>query len=241
MSWHAAGPLHGSRRSVAPGGSRVTTRLGVRSVAARTLRPCRPCASRSPRSPPGSVPSRTTWRRTTSDRRGARARRGPGGVPGARPDRLPAPGPRVGGRHAPRRPGAAGAGRGHPGHVRGRVVRRGVGRPPAVHRGGAAGGRRDPPCPPQGLPAHVRPVRRAALLRAGRRHQRPAARARAHAGHLRVRGLLAPVVRRTCWRSTARRCSSTCRRRRGGTSRPSTRTAWAPRPRGARSTAPTRS
>ena len=52
--------------------------------------------------------------------------------------------------------------------VRGRVVRRGVGRPPAVHRRGAARGRPRAPRPPQGPPAHVRAVRRAAVLRPGR-------------------------------------------------------------------------
>ena len=46
-----------------------------------------------------------------------------------------------------------------------RVVRRGVGRPPPVHRGGAARGRRDPARPPQAVPADLRPVRRAAVLR----------------------------------------------------------------------------
>ena len=49
--------------------------------------------------------------------------------------------------------------------VGGRLVRRGVGRPPPVHRGRPARGRRDPPRPPQGLPADLRAVRRAALLR----------------------------------------------------------------------------
>ena len=51
------------------------------------------------------------------------------------------------------------------GPVGGRLVRRGVGRPPAVHRGGPARGRRDPPRPPQAVPADLRAVRRAALLR----------------------------------------------------------------------------
>ena len=68
-------------------------------------------------------------------------RRGPRRVPGARADRVPAPGPRRRGRDAPRRPPAGGARRRHGGPVGRRVVRGGVGRPPAVHRGRAARGR----------------------------------------------------------------------------------------------------
>ncbi len=54
------------------------------------------------------------------------------------------------------------------GPVGGRLVRRGVGRPSPVHRRGAARGRRDPARPPEAVPADVRPVRRAAVLRRGR-------------------------------------------------------------------------
>ena len=61
------------------------------------------------------------------------------------------------------------AGRRDPRPLGRRVVRRGVGRPPAVHRGRAARGRRDPARPSQGLPADLRAVRRAALLRGRRR------------------------------------------------------------------------
>ena len=63
----------------------------------------------------------------------------------------------------------------------GRLVRGGIGRPPPVHRRRAAGGRRDPARPPQGVPADVRPVRRAAVLRAGRRDARDAVAARRRA------------------------------------------------------------
>ena len=58
-----------------------------------------------------------------------------------------------------------------------RLVRGGVRRPPAVHRGRAARGRRGPARPSQGLPADLRAVRRAAVLRRGRRasgRRRPA-------------------------------------------------------------------
>ena len=90
-------------------------------------------------------------------------------------------------------PRLADAGRGDARAVGDRVVRRGVGRPPAVHRGRAARGRRDPPRPPQGVPADLRPVRRAALLR----RRRPAAggpvAARGRDRDRRLRGLLAPA------------------------------------------------
>ena len=46
-----------------------------------------------------------------------------------------------------------------------RLVRRGVGRSSAVHRRRAARGRRDPARPPQAVPADLRAVRRAPLLR----------------------------------------------------------------------------
>ena len=146
------------------------------------------------------------------------ARRRPGRVPRARADRLPAPGPRVARsrcasttraspRWPPRRPGTVGR----------RVVRGGVGRPPAVHRRGAARGRRDPPRPPQALPADVRPVRRAAVLRP-RRHAPGRAVApgrRAWASPCARTSGTCP--RPSCWPSTARRSWSTCRRRRGAT------------------------
>ena len=66
-------------------------------------------------------------------------------------------------------PRLAGPGRRDPRAVGGRLVRRGVGRSPAVHRRRPARGRRDPARPPQALPADLRPVRRAPLLR-GRGH-----------------------------------------------------------------------
>ena len=68
-------------------------------------------------------------------------------------------------------PRLAQAGGGDPGPLGDRVVRRGIGRPPAVHRGRPARGRRDPARPPQALPADLRPLRRAPLLR---RRRRPA-------------------------------------------------------------------
>ena len=70
--------------------------------------------------------------------------------------------------------------------VGGRLVRRGVGRPPAVHRGRAARGRRDPARPPQAVPADLRPVRRAALLRRGRRAAGVAVAARGRASGIAV-------------------------------------------------------
>ena len=51
------------------------------------------------------------------------------------------------------------------GPVGDRLVRRGVGRPPPVHRRGPARGRPGPARPAQALPADLRPVRRAPLLR----------------------------------------------------------------------------
>ena len=81
-----------------------------------------------------------------------------------------------------------------------------------------------PSRPSQGLPAHLRALRRAPLLRAGRSlradAQPPRAAPRASAS-ARTSGTW---PRRSCWRSTARRCSSTSRRRRAGTWPPSTRT-----------------
>ena len=85
--------------------------------------------------------------------------------------------------------------------VGGRLVRRGVGRPPAVHRGRPARGRRDPARPPQAVPADLRPVRRAPVLRRRRRPAGGAVAARASASgsaicedfwHLPVPQLLAP-------------------------------------------------
>ena len=72
------------------------------------------------------------------------------------------------------------------------VVRRGIGRSPPVHRRRPDRGRRDPARPPQALPADLRPVRRAPLLRRGRP---PAGRPIADRGRDRpgdLRGLLAP-------------------------------------------------
>ncbi len=77
-------------------------------------------------------------------------------------------------------------------HVRGGLVRGGIGRPSPVHLRGAARGRRRPPHPPQGVPAHLRPVRRAAFLRRGLGDARHGQRPRSPAGHLGMRGLLAP-------------------------------------------------
>ncbi len=65
-------------------------------------------------------------------------RRGPGRLPRAGADRLPAPGPRGRGRDAARRPAAGHARAQRPRAVGGRVVRRGIGRSPAVHRRRAA-------------------------------------------------------------------------------------------------------
>ena len=73
------------------------------------------------------------------------------------------------------------------------LVRGGVRGPPAVHRRRAARGRRDPPRPPQDPPAHVRHVRRAALLRPRRRDPRRAVPPGRGHGPGRVRGLLAPL------------------------------------------------
>ena len=64
--------------------------------------------------------------------------------------------------------------------VGGRLVRRGIRRPPAVHRRRADRGRRHPPRPPQALPADLRAVRRASVLR--RRRRAPAVPSRLGAG-----------------------------------------------------------
>ena len=116
----------------------------------------------------------------------------PRGLPGAGPDRLPAPGPGRRGLAPPGRPPAGRAGRRDRGPVGGRLVRRGIGRPPAVHRGGPARGRRDPPRPPQAVPADLRAVRRAPVLRGGRHAAGRAVAAGRRAGHRHLRGLLAP-------------------------------------------------
>ena len=106
------------------------------------------------------------------------------------------------------------------GPVGGRLVRRGVGRPPAVHRRGAARGRRGPPRPPQALPADLRPVRRAALLRRRRPAPGGAVAPRASASGSACARTSGTCPCRSCSRSTARRSSSTCRRRRAATWRP---------------------
>ena len=153
-------------------------------------------------------------------RRGAGGRRRPRRVPGARPDRLPAPGPRGRGRDAARRPAARRARRGD-GRRLSAVVSfvEESGGPPPVHRGGPARGRRDPPRPPQGVPADLRPVRRAAVLRPGRPAARRAVAARASASGSRCARTSGTSRRPSCSRSTGRRSWSTCRRRRAGTSR----------------------
>ncbi len=108
---------------------------------------------REPRAAPGAP------------RRGARRRRRPGRLPRARADRLPAPGPRRRAGDPARRP-APGRSRGRDrGAVGGRLVRRGVGRSSAVHRRGPARGRPARPRPPEAVPADLRAVRRAPLLR----------------------------------------------------------------------------
>ena len=84
------------------------------------------------------------------------------------------------------------AGGGHARAVRDRELRGGIGRSPALHQRRADGGSCHPARAPQGLPAELRPVRRAALLRA---RQPPAGDAEPHrpdARDLRLRGLLAP-------------------------------------------------
>ena len=124
---------------------------------------------------------------------GPRGRRRPGRLPRTRADRLPAPGSRLGSRDASRRPAPREAGRRDPWPLGGRLVRRGIGRPPAVHRRRPDRGRRDPARPPQALPADLRPLRRAPVLR---RRRRPAVGPVAAGGRDRdrgVRGLLAPV------------------------------------------------
>ena len=125
-------------------------------------------------------------------RAGAGGRGGPGRLPGARTDRLPAPGPRGRGLAPARRPATGRSCGRDRGPFRDRLVRRGVSRPPAVHRGGAARGRGDPARPPQAVPADLRPLRRTPLLRGGRH---AAGGAVAPGGRPRdrdLRGLLAP-------------------------------------------------
>ena len=124
----------------------------------------------------------------------ARAQRGgPGRLPRAGADRLPAPGPRIRGRMRLDDQRLADLAAATEDLSVGRLVRRGVGRPPPVHRRGAARGRPAPPYPPQAVPAHLRAVRRAPVLRP-RRHAPggPVA-----AGDRRrdrdLRGLLAPA------------------------------------------------
>ena len=76
----------------------------------------------------------------------------------------------------------------------GHLVRRGVGRPPAVHRGRPVRGRRAPARPPQALPADLRAVRRAAVLRRGRQPAGGPVAARGRDRDRDLRGLLAPVA-----------------------------------------------
>ena len=167
-------------------------------------------------------------------RRGPGGRRRPGRVPGARPDRVPAPGPGGRRRDAARRPAARRARRANGRPVGDRLVRRGVGGPPPVHRGGPARGRRAPPRPPQGVPADLRPVRRAAVLRPGRPAARRAVAPRRGHRARRVRGLLAP---RDAPGARARRGADPGQRvvvAGHGTSRARTRWASGRRPRGGR-------
>ena len=157
------------------------------------LGPCRPCGSPSPSSRPASATSRRTWRAITScSTRPGRAAPASScsrssGLTGYLLQDLAA---EVAMRLDDPRLAALAARHGRPvGH---RVVRRGVGGPPPVHRGGPARGRRDPPRPPQGVPADLRPVRRAAVLRPGRPAARRAVAARGGHRARGVRGLLAP-------------------------------------------------
>ena len=72
-----------------------------------------------------------------------------------------------------------------------------------------AGGRRDPARPPEGLPADVRPVRRAPLLRRRRRRPGDAVAARRRRRASRSARTSGTSRRRSCWRSTARSSCST--------------------------------
>ena len=111
----------------------------------------------------------------------------------------------------------------------------------AVHRRGAHGGRRDPARPPEGLPA-----RRTASSTSGgsSRPATPCERRLPGSGWAsgsrcaRTSGI---SRRRSCSPSMGRSSWSTCRRRRGETWRPGTRSGSARRHRGGRSCGPTRS
>jgi len=117
-------------------------------------------ARRQPRPPPRAAG------------RGAGRRRRAHRLPRAGPHRLSPPGPRGRGGDDRRRPAPPRARRGDRRVLGGRQLRGGVERPPAFHRGRAPRGRRDPPRPAEALPAHVRALRRAALLRGGGRPAR---------------------------------------------------------------------
>ena len=98
-----------------------------------------------------------------------------------------------------------------------RWLRRGIGQLAALHLGGAAGAGRGAPRLSQVLPAELRPVRRATLLRRGRpdRRRRLAARRSPRASaSARTSGT---CRRPTCSPSTAPRCWSTSPRRRAAT------------------------
>ena len=166
--------------------------------------------------------------------RGAGGRREPDRVPGAGADRVPAAGPCRRGGDAARRPAPGLAGGRNPWRIDGVLVRGRVGGPPAVHRGRARRGRRDPPRPPQAVPADLRAVRRAPLLRRGRPAAGRAVGARRRDRARRVRGLLAPrgpAAARARRRADPR---STCRRPRAATWRRRTRSGSGPRRHGGR-------
>ena len=87
-----------------------------------------------------------------------------------------------------------------------RRLRRGIRRASAVHRRGAVRGRRAAPRLSQVVPAQLRALRRAALLRGGQPHRRGRLAARAFASasaSARTSGICRCP---TCWRWTARRC-----------------------------------
>ena len=147
----------------------------------------------------------------------------PGRLPGAGPDRLPAPGPQRGGRHAPGRPPLIA------------LARRPTGCPPSSPSSrnrtttGCSSRRRcwrmapsatstaRSSCPPTACSMSAASSPRARACARSRRSASGCAWASASA---RTSGTW---PRRSCWRSTAPRCSSTSPRRRGGTWPRSTR------------------
>ena len=221
-----------SARSVAPSGSPVTPSWTTRRVCSeREIDPDRDRADRPAARPAGREPGAAS----------RIARRGSGGggpagrLPGARAHRLPAAGPRLGGLDAAGRPASGRARARHRGPVGDRLVRGGIGRPPAVHRGGPHRGRRDPARAPQAVPADLRPVRRASVLRGRRCPAGRAVAARRRDRHRRLRGLLAsrrPAVAGARWRPDPGQRLLVAR---GAISPRPTRSVSVPRHRGARS------